>query len=341
MREITETSLHNKRAWLLALCAVAGVGCTEGSSTQVLTGRITTSGALAVRAVSADSTVTATQVRSNGSFTLALPAGQRYRLEVLTTSGVRHVLSHTTNGFGALSFQVCEPTDPWDVGGVGDGTMDPNNGGGGGPGPCTDPSDPNCKPLPCTDPMDPTCGCDASGACPPPPCQPGDPNCGPPCADPSDPNCMPPPPPCADPSDPSCKPPEPCQPGDPSCGTTCTDPMDPGCMPPPPICTDPTDPYCKCDANGACPPPTCNAGDPMCPPEPPPPCADPTDPTTCNDPCKAAPASCGCGPADPNCWPPPQPPECSAAGTMCDPGMGGMTPDHPPGDFGCKELPPT
>ena len=314
MREMM--SLQRTRSWLLAVCAVAGVGCTEGSSTQVVTGRVTTSGALAVRAVTADSTVTAAQIRSDGSFTLALPAGKRYRLEVLTTSGVRHVLSHTATGLGALSFQVCEPVDPWDIGGVGDGNMGPGTGGGGGNGDPCDPTDPNCKPLPCMDPMDPACGCDPSGVCPPPP-----------------------PPPCMDPSDPNCKPPEPCQPGDPSCGTVCTDPTDPNCMPPPPICADPTDPYCKCDAAGTCPPPTCAPGDTMCPPEPPPPCADPTDPQSCKDPCMADPATCGCAIEDPNCWPPPQPPDCDPAGTMCDPGMGGMTPDHPPGDFGCKELP--
>ncbi len=295
-------SLQNGRAWLLAVCAVAGVGCSEsGSGSQVLTGRVTTSGALAVRAVAADSTVTAAQVRSDGSFTLALPANRRYRLEVLTTSGVRHVLSRHGGNLGALSFQVCEPADPWDIGGVGD--------------------------PPCLDPMDPSCN--------PPPCQAGDPSCSPPCSDPTDPNCggM-----CTDPSDPNCKPPWPCQPGDPSCGTVCTDPTDPNCLPTPPFCMDPTDPYCKCDAAGECPPPTCDPNDAMCPPEPPPPCADPTDPTTCKDPCFADPASCGCGMEDPNCWPPPQPPDCDAAGTMCDPGDGGMTPDHPPGDFGCKEA---
>src|SRR3954467_11793622 len=123
-----------KTAWLLAICAAAGVGCTEHGSgpEQVLTGRIRTSGALAVRAVAADRTVTAAQVRSDGSFTLALPSGQRYRLEVLTTSGVRHVLGHQSSGFTALSFEVCQPSDPWDVGGIGDGTMGGGGGGGGG-----------------------------------------------------------------------------------------------------------------------------------------------------------------------------------------------------------------
>lgn len=363
------------KAWLLAVCAVAGIGCTEHGSSggQVLTGRIRTSGALAVRAVSADSTVTAAQVRSDGSFTLALPAHKRYRLEVLTTSGVRHVLGHQSGGFTALSFQVCDPVDPWDVGGIGDGSMpgcDPGDPKCAPPTPCdptdpdcgtmcNDPSDPNCKPPPCTgDPMDPNCfppctdptdpncggGCvpDASGMC----CQPGDPSCGTMCTDPTDPNCKPDP--CADPMDPTCGGGGGCDPatgngmcclpGDPSCGTVCTDPTDPNCMPPPPVCMDPTDPYCKCNASGACPPPTCGPNDPMCPPPPPPPCSDPTDPNTCKDPCMADPATCGCSMNEPNCWPEPKPPECNSAG-MCDPGTGGMTPENPPGDFGCKEVP--
>lgn len=315
------------KAWLLAaLCAAAGVGCSEGGSggTQVLTGRIKTSGALAVRAVTGDRVTTAAQVRSDGTFTLALPAGETYRLEVLTTSGVRHVLGGGGGAFSALAFTVCQPVDPYDVGGIGDGTM-PGGGGAGGGGTTCDPMDPNC--VKCDgDPANPNC------MPPPPPCDPTtDPMCDPdPCADPTSPNC------CKPDASGMCTPP--CQPGDPSCGTMCTDPADPNCMPPPPPCMDPADPYCKCDATGACPPPTCGANDPMCPPPPPPPCTDPTDPNTCNDPCKADPVTCGCAAGDPMCWPQPEPPDCNSAG-MCDPGTGGMTPDNPPGDFGCKEMP--
>ena len=351
--------LARRRVWLLAALCATAAGCSESGSSgsQVLTGRIRTSGALAVRAVTGDAVLTAATVRSDGTFTLALPAGKTYRLEVLTTSGVRHVLGGGGGSFTALAFTVCQPVDPYDVGGIGDGTM-PGGGGGGGGTNC-DPGDPDCKPC---DPMDPSCA-------PPPPCDPSTgvmcdpcadptaPNC--PCdGDPANPNCMPPPPPCDPMTDPSCQPdpcadptspnccmPDasgtcqpPCDPGDPSCGTVCTDPMDPNCMPPPPPCMDPADPYCKCSATGACPPPTCNAGDPMCPPPPPPPCMDPTDPNTCDDPCKADPVTCGCASTDPMCWPQPQPPDCDAAG-MCDPGTGGMTPDNPPGDFGCKEMP--
>lgn len=326
--------IRGTRGWLLALCAVAGVGCTDSPSSQVLTGRVGTTGAIAVRAVTTDSVVTAAQVRSDGTFTLALPKGKRYRLEVLTTSGVRHVFAGAGGALNDLSFDVCQPTDPYDVGGIGWGDMTPGdpgpgggNGGGTGPGgpPTCDPNtDPNCVP--------PTPGCDPM----------------------TDPNCEPPTP-CADPSAPNCQPPPPCDPNAPDCGI-CTDPMDPACWPtpcmpgdpnceppPPPPCMDPNDPYCACDAAGNCPPPVCDdnttSTGTMCPPPPPPPCADPMDPETCKDPCVADPVSCGCASTDPNCWPAPQPPECAPDGTMCDPTGGGMWPDHPPGDFGCGEEP--
>ncbi len=335
------------RAFLLAL--VLGAGCTGGSSPeQVLTGRVNTSGAIAVRAVSGTTVVTATQVRSDGSFTLALPAdGVRYRLEVLTTSGVRHVFANASGQLADLSFRVCQPTDPYDMGGIGGGT-DPGGMGGGTPG-CDPATDMNCvPPWPgCSDPADPDCE-------PPPPwpcMDPADPNCGgTTCSDPMDPMC-PWPQPCAD-GDPTCT--EPCaDPTDPNCGV-CNNPMDPTCgLPPTPGCSDPNDPYCFCDAMGNCPDPWCgwggggdgtepNTGVPetMCPPPPPEPCFDPMDPTTCTNPCENDPAACGCAMEDPNCWPMPVPPECDATGT-CEPGgPGGMTPENPPGDFGCDDNEP-
>ncbi len=348
------------RTWLYAACALAAVGCTSGDpETQVLTGRVQTTGALAVRAVADDTVITAATVHSDGSFTMSLPVGQHYRLEVLTTSGVRHVVATKDGSLTALTFTVCDPTAPFDVGGIGpnDGTMGGGGMGGGGQ-PC-DVMDPDCKPTPCgpNDPMceppppwpcgpnDPTCQpptpCDPmtnpnDPMCeppPPPPCDPGDPNCWG-CDPMTDPTCEPPPPPC-EPGDPTCEPPPPpCDPTtDPMCNVCAFGSMDPNCQPPP--CMDPTDPYCWCDANGDCPPPTCQPGDLMCPPPPPPPCMDPMDPNTCKDPCVNDPASCGCSTMDANCWPPPQPPDCMLG--MCDPNGGWMTPDHPPFDFGCKD----
>ena len=81
-------------AWLVALL-LAGAGCAdEQAPAQRISGKVTTSGAVAVRAVRGDVVVTASPVRTDGSFTIVLPAAsERYRLEVLTTSGVRHVYS--------------------------------------------------------------------------------------------------------------------------------------------------------------------------------------------------------------------------------------------------------
>jgi hypothetical protein len=81
--------------------------------------------------------------------------------------------------------------------------------------------------------------------------------------------------------------------------------------------------------------------DPMCS-LPPPPCTDPMDPNTCKDPCAEDPINCGCNgtpgmdPTMPNddgttmCWPPPEP--CTME--SCP---DGMSPEHPPGDFGCGD----
>jgi hypothetical protein len=359
-------------AWLAAACAAVGSGCTEPTKTQVLTGKVTTRDAIAVRAIDGTTVVTAARVRSDGRFTLQLPRGHRYRLEVLTGSGVHNVVRGAGGALGDLEFEVCEPTDPFDMGGFGEPGCDPM-------------TDPDCKPC---GPNDPNC-------MPPPPCDPNDPACIPPCdandpmcvppppCDPSDPNCMTPPPPCAPATDPDCK----CYPGDPNCpppcdpmtdpscggGGTC-DPSDPNCVPPPcdpsdPMCAPPpcdpaTDPNCKCDAwSGVCepvPPPcdpndptcACQPGDPNCPtcdpmidatcPTPPPPCEDPMDPDTCKDPCMVDPLSCGCG-SDPGTMQPDgtisedntcwPPPEPCTSDSCSDP----WTPENPPGDFGCGD----
>ena len=306
-------------ALLLALCAAAG--CTDNPSTQVLTGRVTTSGALAVRAVSNGNVVTAARVRSDGSFTLSLPAGAQYRLEVLTSSGVQHVLGASSS---ALAFRVCQPVDPFDLGGLG-------HGHGGGSGGCMPP--PMCDPSSgsaCPPPPPPMCDPSSGSACPPPP---------PMCDPTTDPSCPPPPPPMCDPSSGSACPPPPPPMCDPSTGPCPPPPMcDPstGPCPPPPMCTDPAGncpppPDCDPSTGMGCPPPPC---DPMtqadCP-APPPPCMDPTDPQTCQDPCMGDPMQCGCDPSGSaaSCWPPPPP--CDAAGNCGS----GMVPDHPPGDLGC------
>jgi hypothetical protein len=273
----------------------------------VLTGRIDTTGVVAIRAVSGDDVVTAAQVSSDGSFRIALPSGAKYRLEVLTSSGVKQMIKHRSGGWSTLEVTVCAPQAPFDLGGIGDSnTMcdpmtDPNCTPGCGdppppPPPCMDPMDPNCQP--CTNPMDPSCQ--------------------PPCMDPMDPNCKPPPPSCGGMNEPPCPPP-------PSCGG----PNEPPCP-----CMDPDDPMCK----------PCMPGDPNCDGTTPgggtdPNCMDPSDPETCKDPCVIDPMQCGCTMMEPNCWPPPEPPMCQP-GEMCDPNDG-MTPANVPSDFGCAGMPGT
>src|ERR1044071_6332530 len=76
------------RAWLLLGLCAAAIGCSGEPATQVVTGHVALDeGAVAVRAVSGTSVVTAAEVRTDGSFTLVLPAGESYRLEGLTRSG--------------------------------------------------------------------------------------------------------------------------------------------------------------------------------------------------------------------------------------------------------------
>src|SRR5262245_61181325 len=110
-------------ALLVASCAIAGFGCTDGTKTQVLTGRVTTKNAVAVRAIDGDTIVTAGRVRSDGTFTLSLPAGHRYRLEVLSAGGVHNVVGTAKGGIADLAFKVCQPEDPFDMGGFGDPDM--------------------------------------------------------------------------------------------------------------------------------------------------------------------------------------------------------------------------
>ena len=248
--------MNSARNIAIAICAITGFGCGGTSSaptTQVITGTITTANAIAVRAVVGTQVVTAGQVRSDGSFVLSLPAGQRYRLEVLDTNGVHHLVTRTGTTYADVAFTVCQPGPPHVCGGIG--TGDPSGGGSG--------STPGC---------DPTTGanCGPDGGPQPPKCDPNDPSCTPPppppgCDPTTDPNCAPPPPKCTDPTDPACPPPpSPCS-ADGTCPPgTCTDATDPTCPPPPPPCADPSDPTtCKdpCMDPASC---GCASTDPNC-----------------------------------------------------------------------------
>jgi hypothetical protein len=360
---------------MLALC-LGLAACTGGADVQVITGRVATSqGALAIRAVADNDVVTATPVRTDGSFTLTLPAGTSYRLEVLTRTGVKNMVQRSGNILRDLSFRVCQPVDPFDIGGVGepgtDGLCMPGDASctpcdpmtGAECEPPKPPDDPNCMPnaaghceppLPPTcEPMDPNCACDIvapDGTC----CQAGDPSCGPlPCMDPGDPSCCSangfcPPTPCDPMSDPTCEPPPPpdCDPASGNCEPPTCDPMtDPMCEPPP--CADPTDPncgYCSDPTAPGCTPPCADPTDPNCgygcsdpmAPGCTPPCENPMDPSTCKDPCAEDPASCGCmADASGQADCWPEPQPCCSPDGTTCDPADGMAPDNVPGDFGC------
>jgi hypothetical protein len=233
---------------LAALCAVAA--CTTDPANQVITGRVDPAkGPLAIRAIADDDVVAAAPVRTDGSFTLALPAGNRYRLEVLTRSGRKNLVTRSGGVVRDLTFAVCQPVDPFDCGDVGD-----------PPPGCMDPS---CMPPSCDPMLDPDCKCLPDGTC----CSAMDPNCAPPpCMDPSCGGCQP--------GDPSC-----CDPmTDPDCQGTCSDPMDPTCGScPPPPCSDPMDPGCVPPCDNPMDPTTCKdpcLDDPMA-------CGCPMDDPSC------------------------------------------------------------
>lgn len=139
----------------LALCA-ACIGCsTSAPPTQVITGQLSARDAVAVRATSGRDVVAAAEVRSNGAFTLALPVGGRYSIDVLTHDGVKHLFAN-----GGYTFRVCAPGAPWNLGTV----QTPPGGSSPGSDPCGD--DPTCgrdAPPPCSDPSDPATCSDPCG----------------------------------------------------------------------------------------------------------------------------------------------------------------------------------
>lgn len=250
---------------VLAACLA---GCSGTTPTQILTGNVTTTGAIAVRAVSGSTVITAGRVRTDGSFTLSLPAGAEYRLEVLTSTGVQPVVTSDGTTLANLTFRVCTPTSPWDMGGVGSagsgsgsdtppvGCSTPNGVTGPCPPPCDPTTDTNC-PTPCdptTDtncpappPPPPHCDPTTDGTCPPPPPPVCNTNnngsgCPPQCDPTTQADCPTPPPPCVDPTDTtSCQ--DPCMTDPSQCGCA-TNGSDASCWPPP----QPP----QCDSSGNC-----------------------------------------------------------------------------------------
>lgn len=174
------------------LFAAFAFGCGATPSTQIVTG--TATDALAVRAISGTTVVTASAVASDGSFSLALPADRDYRLEVLTSAGTEPVYTDTSSTFQDLVFRVCQPGNPIDVGTIGPhhhgGSGDGSGGGGsgmgsgciGGPGgPGGGHGGPGRGSAACDDPT--SCGCANGSDCW---SSSGPPDCG------SDGDCQPP-----------------------------------------------------------------------------------------------------------------------------------------------------
>ena len=101
-------------AWLFAACAIAAAGCTSDPKTQLLTGKLSsTQHAIAVRAVDGTTVITAARVRSDGSFTLQLPAGHHYRLEVLTASGVHNIVAAKNGSYADVTVSLDLSPQPY------------------------------------------------------------------------------------------------------------------------------------------------------------------------------------------------------------------------------------
>jgi len=111
------------------------------TKTQVVTGQVSARGAVAVPRGQRRQRHRAAQLRSDGSFTLTLPSGNRYRLEVLTASGVKHIYARETTGLHALAFKFASRR---------------RRGHRRGQGARGSPND-NCDPT-----TDPNCQCDAT-----------------------------------------------------------------------------------------------------------------------------------------------------------------------------------
>lgn len=353
--------------WKPTLLIAAALGaCVANDDTQTISGRVERTGfdgmALGARVVQGDAVVVTAPLAADGSFTVTVPAGTGYRLEIITSTGAHPFVQQAGAVLIEETFDVCDPIDPYDLGDVYQGDEIPDDWGEpGDPTWCPDGTMPDADGT-CTGGTEPGCGD------PPPPdwCPDGVPEeeCWDPCSwDPmacDDPCALYPETcdPCAaDPSlceDPCLEHPEwcedPCSSDDPAgcdpcvehpelCDPCLADPSlcDP-CATRPELCEDPcaSDPT-LCEDPCALYPELCDPcmGDPsLCDPclEHPELCEDPcvTDPTLCESPCSAGMDGSY---DDPTCWPPPDDMPCDASG-VCEPG-GCAVPEAPIPDFGC------
>ena len=233
-----EQNRWKQAARALTLCAAAALAaCTQAGenppaeSAQIVSGRVArhnfASEVIGVRAVSGDTAAVWSAVALDGSFSLELPAGAEYRMEVVTAAGSHGLVASADGRARALSFAVCSAGTPFDVGHVHSwaqsGDEKPGDDCGDPPPPC-DENGSCCFPDGTCCLADGSC-CSPGGTCcapgqpcEPPPCEPGpDGNCDPqppsPCEAGPDGNCDQPTQPCDDYDDPSCWP----QPGTPPC----------------------------------------------------------------------------------------------------------------------------
>jgi hypothetical protein len=172
-----------------ALIPLASLAACSGSSAppQTVTGRIDgasfKSPVSAVRASRAGSVVEA-PVSADGSFSITIPAGTGYRIELVAASGQPGLVFPRSAGTIDVSFDVRAGTKPFDLGlvrFVGDANAHPfvfkTTGGSDGDGECEDGVDPNgavcvddnddegasCDNHECVDGIDPSNGQECDG----------------------------------------------------------------------------------------------------------------------------------------------------------------------------------
>lgn len=118
---------------MMTFATLAVTGCSTSDQTQTISGRIAPGSfpeaVTSVRAIGNSGAITA-QVQSDGSFALALPAGDRYRIELVSSSRVAELVYARGGSVGA-SFFVASSVAPFDLGKVVY-AKDADSGAGGG-----------------------------------------------------------------------------------------------------------------------------------------------------------------------------------------------------------------
>jgi len=161
-----------------SFAALLFAGCVlgDGNDDQTIQGRVDRSGfdgmVLGARIVRGDAVVATSPLDAEGRFTLHVPEGTGYRLEVITSTGPHPTVRLADGSLIAHTFDVCNPVDPFDLGDVYQGDVFPQDWW-----PEPDPDDPpGCDPNSdgtCTDPDqpppddEPGCGGDRPEWCPP------------------------------------------------------------------------------------------------------------------------------------------------------------------------------